>query len=81
MLFRSKICAQDIVDMETGEVLLECNEELTDEKIDRLTSFGDEPGTSMTGESAGDKTGAVTTGAVTAASTVRYLKLSAKRLI
>jgi len=31
-----KICAQDVVDLETGEVLLECNEELTDDKIDRL---------------------------------------------
>ncbi len=35
-----KICAQDIVDMETGEVLLECNEELSDEKIDRLIEKG-----------------------------------------
>ncbi len=31
-----KICAQDVVDLETGEVLLECNEEVTDEKMDRL---------------------------------------------
>src|SRR5439155_27220391 len=31
-----KICAQDVVDLETGEVLLECNEEISDEKIDRL---------------------------------------------
>jgi len=32
----TKICAQDVVDLETGEVLLECNEELTDAKLDLL---------------------------------------------
>lgn len=31
-----KICAQDVVDMKTGEVLLECNEEVTEEKLDLL---------------------------------------------
>jgi len=31
-----KICAQDVVDLETGEVLLECNEEVTDAKLDLL---------------------------------------------
>lgn len=31
-----KICAADMVDLETGEVLLECNEELTEEKVDLL---------------------------------------------
>jgi len=31
-----KISAQDVVDEATGEVLLECNEEITETKIDRL---------------------------------------------
>ncbi len=31
-----KFCAVDVVDLETGEVLLECNEEVTDEKLDLL---------------------------------------------
>ena len=31
-----KFCAVDVVDLETGEVLLECNEELTDDKLDLL---------------------------------------------
>lgn len=31
-----RICAKDIVDLETGEVLLECNEDITDEKINLL---------------------------------------------
>jgi DNA-directed RNA polymerase subunit beta len=31
-----KICAQDVVDMTTGEVILECNEEITEEKLDLL---------------------------------------------
>ncbi len=31
-----RICAQDVVDLNTGEVLLECNEELTDAKLDLL---------------------------------------------
>lgn len=33
-----KICSQDVIDLETGEVLLECNEEITEEKIDLLVS-------------------------------------------
>lgn len=33
-----KICSQDVIDLETGEVLLECNEEVTEEKIDLLVS-------------------------------------------
>ncbi len=32
----AKICAKDVVDLETGEVLLECNEEITEDKIDLL---------------------------------------------
>ncbi|MFO0552783.1 MAG: DNA-directed RNA polymerase subunit beta [Polyangiaceae bacterium] len=32
----SKVAAHDIVDPETGEVLLECNEELTEAKLNRL---------------------------------------------
>lgn len=39
-LLIGKISAQDVVDMETGEVLLDCNEELTSEKIDRLIERG-----------------------------------------
>lgn len=31
-----KICAADIVDLQTGEVILECNEEITAEKLKRL---------------------------------------------
>ncbi len=31
-----KFCAVDVVDLETGEVLLECNEEVTDDKLDLL---------------------------------------------
>ncbi|MBN2360782.1 MAG: DNA-directed RNA polymerase subunit beta, partial [Deltaproteobacteria bacterium] len=34
------ICAQDIVDLETGEVLLESNEELSEEKIEMLREKG-----------------------------------------
>ena len=33
-----KICSQDVIDLETGEVLLECNEEVSEEKIDLLVS-------------------------------------------
>jgi DNA-directed RNA polymerase subunit beta len=33
-----KICSQDVIDLETGEVLLECNEEVTEDKIDLLIS-------------------------------------------
>ncbi|MFM8270154.1 MAG: DNA-directed RNA polymerase subunit beta, partial [Pseudomonadota bacterium] len=33
-----KICSQDVIDLETGEVLLECNEEVSEEKIDLLLS-------------------------------------------
>lgn len=33
-----KICSQDVIDLETGEVLLECNEEVSDEKLDLLLS-------------------------------------------
>jgi DNA-directed RNA polymerase subunit beta len=39
-LLIGKISAQDVVDMETGEVLLDCNEEITTEKIDRLIERG-----------------------------------------
>src|SRR5262249_662085 len=35
-LLVGKICAQDVVDLKTGEVLMECNEDITDEKLDRL---------------------------------------------
>ena len=31
-----KVSARDVVDPETGEVLLECNEEVSDEKLERL---------------------------------------------
>ncbi len=31
-----KFCAVDVVDLETGEVLLECNEEINDDKLDLL---------------------------------------------
>jgi DNA-directed RNA polymerase subunit beta len=31
-----RICAQDVVDLNTGEVLVECNEEITDAKLDLL---------------------------------------------
>jgi DNA-directed RNA polymerase subunit beta len=31
-----RVCAQDVVDLETGEVLIECNEEITEEKLDLL---------------------------------------------
>jgi DNA-directed RNA polymerase subunit beta len=33
-----KIAATDIVDLETGEVLVECNEELTEDKLDLLVN-------------------------------------------
>ncbi|NBX76628.1 MAG: DNA-directed RNA polymerase subunit beta, partial [Proteobacteria bacterium] len=33
-----KICSQDVIDLETGEVLLECNEEVSEEKLDLLLS-------------------------------------------
>ncbi|NBY20854.1 DNA-directed RNA polymerase subunit beta [bacterium] len=39
-LLVGKISAHDIVDMETGEVLVECNEELTTDKLDRLAERG-----------------------------------------
>jgi len=39
-LLTGKIAAHDVVDMETGEVLLECNEELSNEKIDLLIEKG-----------------------------------------
>jgi DNA-directed RNA polymerase subunit beta len=35
-----KIVATDVVDLSTGEVLVECNEELTDEKLDLLFEKG-----------------------------------------
>ncbi len=35
-----KICAKDVVDLTTGEVLLECNEEITDAKLDLLVERG-----------------------------------------
>ncbi len=31
-----KVCSQDVIDLETGEVLLECNEEVSEEKLDLL---------------------------------------------
>ena len=31
-----KVSAEDVVDKETGEVLLECNEEVTEITLDRL---------------------------------------------
>src|SRR5262249_12920212 len=31
-----KVAAHDIVDPETGEVIVECNEEITDQKVERL---------------------------------------------
>ena len=33
---QGKVAAHDVVDKETGEVVLECNEELTPEKLDRV---------------------------------------------
>jgi DNA-directed RNA polymerase subunit beta len=36
----SKVSAYDVVDESTGEVLLECNEEVTQEKVDLLVSRG-----------------------------------------
>jgi DNA-directed RNA polymerase subunit beta len=36
----SKVCAADIVDEQTGEVLLECNEEVTPEKVELLRERG-----------------------------------------
>ena len=35
-----KVAAHDVVDEETGEVLLECNEELTEAKLDELREHG-----------------------------------------
>jgi DNA-directed RNA polymerase subunit beta len=35
-----KVAARDLIDPETGEVLLECNEELTPEKLERLREAG-----------------------------------------
>src|SRR3954470_13170900 len=35
-----KVAAHDIIDRETGEVILECNEELNDGKIERLREAG-----------------------------------------
>jgi len=35
-----KVAAHDVVDRETGEVLLECNEELSPQKIERLREAG-----------------------------------------
>ena len=37
---RAKVCAQDVVDEQTGEVLLECNEEVTAGKVDLLREKG-----------------------------------------
>ncbi|MFM8316374.1 MAG: DNA-directed RNA polymerase subunit beta, partial [Deltaproteobacteria bacterium] len=39
-LLIGKIAAHDVVDMETGEVLLECNEEISSDKIDLLRDKG-----------------------------------------
>jgi len=36
----TKICARDVVDENTGEVLLECNEEVSEEKIEELRKRG-----------------------------------------
>ena len=35
-----KVAAEDIIDEETGEVILECNEEITDAKLDALHQAG-----------------------------------------
>ena len=35
-----KVAAHDVVDRETGEVLLECNEEITPQKLERLREAG-----------------------------------------
>ena len=35
-----KVAAQDVYDLETGEILLECNEELGEEKLEELLSRG-----------------------------------------
>ncbi|HUU02780.1 MAG TPA: DNA-directed RNA polymerase subunit beta [Myxococcota bacterium] len=35
-----KVAAHDVIDEETGEILMECNEELTEEKIDLLRKQG-----------------------------------------
>jgi DNA-directed RNA polymerase subunit beta len=35
-----KVSAEDVIDMETGEVLLECNEEVTEITLDRLREAG-----------------------------------------
>ena len=32
----TKVFAKDIIDEETGEVLVECNEDVTDERLDQL---------------------------------------------
>jgi len=37
---KGKIAAKDVVDLQTGEVLLECNEDITDEKLDLLRERG-----------------------------------------
>ena len=37
---QGKVAAHDVVDNETGEVLLECNEELTPAKLDKLRDAG-----------------------------------------
>src|SRR3984957_8933909 len=36
----AKVCAQDVVDEQTGEVLIECNEEVTQEKVELLREKG-----------------------------------------
>ncbi|HTP24788.1 MAG TPA: DNA-directed RNA polymerase subunit beta, partial [Anaeromyxobacteraceae bacterium] len=36
----AKVCAQDVVDESTGEVLMECNEEVTEEKVELLREKG-----------------------------------------
>ncbi|MFB3910379.1 MAG: DNA-directed RNA polymerase subunit beta [Candidatus Eisenbacteria bacterium] len=35
-----RVAAEDVVDTETGEVLLECNEEVTEEKLKNITKAG-----------------------------------------
>ena len=35
-----KVAAHDVIDKETGEVILECNEELTETKVERLREAG-----------------------------------------
>ena len=35
-----KVAAQDVYDLETGEIIIECNEELTEAKIEELLSRG-----------------------------------------